>query len=199
MRANRFIGITGGIGSGKSTVSLFWSAYARLPLINVDHLCRELLDIEMPGWVALKTNLDTSFFEPDGQLNRQGLRSAIFDDDTLRQRVDQLIHPLALSSLNRKAADLKGPVLVDVPLLFEAKWEEQFRRTVVVYADQKTCCKRVSNRDAIPREEAAKAIVSQMGIGEKAMLADHVVDNSYCWIIARMQVAHLAKLITGIF
>jgi dephospho-CoA kinase len=194
MKTNRFIGITGGIGTGKSTVSLFWSAYARLPLINIDQLCRELLEVEMPGWVALKANLDRSFFGPDGRLDRRGLRSALFDDDGLRHKVDQMMHPLALDLLHKKTVDLEGPILVDVPLLFEAGWENQFRRIVVVYADQQICCRRVSGRDGIHPEEAAKAIFSQMGIGEKAMLADHVVDNSYCWLLTRMQVSHLAEL-----
>jgi len=196
---NSFIGITGGIGSGKSSVSRFWSAYAKLPLIDIDQLCRELLEVEMSGWVALKENLDRSFFGTDGSLDRPGLRSAIFDDDKLRKTVDQLIHPLALDLLLNKTAGLEGVVLVDVPLLFEAGWEDKFGRTVVVYADQQTCCRRVSGRDNIIAEEAAKVIFAQMITWEKAMLADHVVDNRYCWFHTRMQVAHLAELIKNRF
>ena len=148
----------------------------------------------MPGWVALKASLNKSFFGLDGRLDRRGLRSAIFDDDGLRHKVDQLMHPLALDLLHTKTVDLEGPVLVDVPLLFEAGWENQFRRIVVVYANRQTCCRRISGRDKILPEEAAKAIFSQMRIGEKAMLADHVIDNRYCWLLTRMQVSHLAEL-----
>ena len=74
MSTINLIGITGGIGSGKSTVSRFWSAYAKLPLIDIDQLCRKLLEVEKPGWVALKENLGKSFFGADGSLNRSGLR-----------------------------------------------------------------------------------------------------------------------------
>ena len=199
MTTKNFIAITGGIGSGKSTVSRFWSAYAKLPLIDIDQLCRELLEVKMPGWVALKANLDGSFFGMDGRLDRAGLRSAIFDDDNLRKTVDQLMHPLAFDLFLNKTAALEGVVLVDVPLLFEAGWKDKFEHTVVVYADQQACCRRVSGRDKILAEEAAKAIFAQMLTWEKAMLADHVVDNRFCWLHTRAQVLLLAELIRDHF
>lgn len=195
MKTNCFIGLTGGIGSGKSTVGRFWSRYAKLPLIDIDHLCRELLEVEMPGWVALKESLGEVYFTPEGPLNRVALRSAIFEDDGLRNEVNRLIHPLALDLLYRKTKEIGPPVLVDVPLLFEAGWDDQFWRTIVVYSDQNTCCSRVVSRDSISPKEATKAIVSQMDIWEKAMRADHVVDNRYGWIHTRRQVAHLDQII----
>ncbi|MCL7488205.1 MAG: dephospho-CoA kinase [Desulfobulbaceae bacterium] len=192
MSGSHLIGITGGIGSGKSCVSRFWAAYARLPRIDIDQVCRELLEVEMPGWLALKACVDESFFRPDGRLRRSVLRSAIFADDGMRLQVDKLIHPLALDLLRRRTKDIEGPVLVDVPLLFEAGWEDAFLRTVVVYADRLTCCRRVCGRDNVPPDEAAKAVSAQMAIGEKAMRADHVIDNRNCWLLTRMQTAHLA-------
>ena len=199
MSANSLIAITGGIGSGKSSISCFWAAYAKLPLVDIDQLCRELLEVDMPGWVALRANLEGSFFGTDGSLDRVRFRSAIFNDNELRKTVDQLLHPLALDLLFIKVAGLEGLVLVDVPLLFEARWENKFERTVVVYADQQTCCRRVTSRDNIIAKEAAKAIFAQMAIGEKAMLADHVIDNRYCWLQTRLQVVHLAELIRNQF
>jgi dephospho-CoA kinase len=195
MKTRHVIGITGGIGSGKSTVSRFWAARAGLPLIDIDQLCRELLEIGMPGWVALKTRLGEAYFDPDGRLNRQCLRAAIFDDAGLRHVVNQFIHPLAMQLLHKKMGYLDGDVLVDVPLLFEAGWEKQFSRTVVVYADRQTCCRRLCSRDRILPGEAVKAIAVQMSIGEKALRADHVVDNRYCWLLTRMQISHLAEIV----
>ena len=199
MSANSLIGITGGIGSGKSSVSRFLAAYTKLPLVDIDQLCRELLEVDMPGWVALKANLESAFFRTDGSLDRGRLRAAIFDDNNLRKTVDQFLHPLAQDLLLYKTAGLEGVVLVDVPLLFEARWENKFERTVVVYADQQTCCRRVTSRDNIFAKEAAKAIFAQMAIGEKAMLADHVIDNRYCWLQTRVQVVHLVELIRNRF
>jgi len=195
MNTRHVIAITGGIGSGKSTVSRFWAARAQLPLIDIDQLCRELLEIGMPGWVALKTSLGAAYFDPDGRLNRQCLRAAIFDDAGLRHVVNQFIHPLAMQLLHKKMGYLDGDVLVDVPLLFEAGWEKQFSRTVVVYADRQTCCRRLCSRDKILPGEAVKAIAAQMSIGEKALRADHVVDNRYCWLLTRMQISHLAEIV----
>lgn len=190
---NRFIGITGGIGSGKSTVSRFWAVYAQLPLIDIDQLCRELLEIEMPGWAALKANLGEFYFESDGRLNRRCLRSALFDDDGLRQLVNQLIHPLAMDLFNQKARHVKGTVLVDAPLLFEAGWEKNFHHTVVVYAGNQICCQRLCSRDKILPVEAVKAISAQMSIDEKVMRGDHVVDNRYCWLLTRIQILRLVE------
>ncbi|GAB4339573.1 MAG: dephospho-CoA kinase [Desulfobulbaceae bacterium] len=189
------IGITGTIGSGKSTVSRLWSRFASLPLIDVDHLCRELLAKEKHGWAALRQHLDAGFFEPDGNLDRRALREALFSDPDLRRQVDGLVHPLARDLLRERLAGLSGPVLVDVPLLFEAGWQDAFQRVVMVYADPSTCCRRVARRDNISPDEAARAIGSQLSPWEKAMRADHVVDNRYCRLYTGLQVVHLAAVI----
>lgn len=194
MKKQMLIGLTGGIGSGKSVVSRFWASYTGIKLIDIDQLCRELVEIDQPGWVALKDNLGGSFFQQDGQLDRVALRSAIFEDDALRHQVNQLIHPLALDLLKKQTLLVDGPVLVEVPLLFEAGWEGEFQSSVVVYADPINCCQRVSKRDAIASGDAAKAIHAQMDMWAKAMLADHVIDNRYGWLLTRMQVVHLARL-----
>ncbi len=195
MKKQLYIGITGGIGSGKTRVSRFWSTYAKVFLIDIDQLCKELIEVGRPGWIVLNESLGNGFFRKDGSLNRPAFRSAIFDDATLRSRVNELIHPLALDLLHEKTADINKPVLVDVPLLFEARWDDLFQHTVVVYADQQTCCSRVVVRDKISPAEAAKAIAAQMGLWKKAMRADHVIDNRYAWLWTRNQVAHLARLI----
>jgi len=195
MKNQMLIGLTGGIGSGKSVVSRFWSTYTGIKLIDIDQLCRELVEVEQPGWVTLKENLGASFFKSDGSLDRVALRLAIFENDALRERVNQLIHPLALDLFHREVAETDQSVLVEVPLLFEAGWESEFQCSVVVYADPHCCCNRVSSRDDISPDKAAKAIVAQMGMWEKAMLADHVIDNRYGWFRTRMQVVHLAKLL----
>lgn len=199
MNNNIFIGITGGIGSGKSTVSRFWSRYAKLPLIDIDELCRELLEVEMPGWYVLKEHLGDNFFGADGQLDRAALRSAVFDDEQIRNEINRLVHPLALDLFHERTEDMQQPVLVDVPLLFEAGWEDQFQHTIVVYTDQQTCCGRVAGRDNVTTGEASKAIIAQKDLWEKAMLADHVIDNRYDWLRTSMQVTHLAKMISQFF
>ena len=193
------IGITGGIGSGKTRVSRFWSDYAGLPLIDIDQLCKELLEVEMPGWHTLRKHLGDSYFLADGQLDRPGLRSAIFEDDSLRKEVNRLIHPLALDLFHTKTETMDHPVLVDVPLLYEAGWEDQFDHAIVVYSDPHTCCNRIQKRDKMSADEALKAVGSQMDIWIKAMQADHVIDNRYDWFRTYLQIVHLARMLNTKF
>lgn len=192
------IGITGGIGAGKSTVSRFWSRYMNLPLVDIDAVCRKLLEKGQAGWQALRRNLHSSYFAADGSLDRGRLRSALFADDELRRLVNSLIHPLAGEMLNRLTAEwAKRVVLVDVPLLFEAHWQNRFHGTVVVYADKVVRCRRIVSRDGVSPEEAARSMAAQLPLADKVLLADHVIDNSGCWPAARMQVVHLARLLAS--
>jgi dephospho-CoA kinase len=119
-----------------------------LPLVDIDAVCRKLLEKGQAGWQALRRNLHSSYFAADGSLDRGRLRSALFADDELRRLVNSLIHPLAGEMLNRLTADwAKRMVLVDVPLLFEAHWQNRFHATVVVYADKVDRCRRIVSRD----------------------------------------------------
>lgn len=190
------IAITGGMGSGKSTVSRFWAAFMRLPLIDIDEVCRQLLAREMPGWHALRSLLPQSFFTAGGDLDRGRLRAALFADAELRRQVNGLVHPLARERMFEMTGQMAGAmVLVDVPLLYEAGWQDQFAHCVVVYAEQAVCCRRLVARDRITPEEALRSIAVQMTLADKALLAGHVIDNSGCWLFARLQVAHLGRLL----
>lgn len=190
------VAITGGIGSGKSRVSRFWAEYMALPRIDIDEVCRELLLNGNPGWRALHKVLPPDFFTARGELDRRLLRAALFADENLRREVNTLIHPLARQRLELLAGRAKAAmVLVDVPLLYEAGWQERFDHCVVVYADPVTCCQRLIARDQVGPDEAARAMAAQMPLPEKALLAQHVIDNSGCWLSARLQVVHLARLL----
>lgn len=193
------VGITGGMGSGKSTVSRFWATFMGLPRIGIDEVCRQLLARDMPGWYALRSLLPESFFTTVGDLDRRRLRTALFADAELRRQVNGLVHPLARDRLRTLAAQMAGAmVLVDVPLLYEAGWQERFDHCVVVYADQTASCRRLVARDRITPEEAVRSMAAQMPLAEKALLAGHVIDNSGCWLFARLQVVHLARLLAPV-
>jgi len=189
------IGITGGIGSGKSRVSRFWSTYFHLPLIDVDRICRRLLQKGEPGWKALRSRLGSSFFADNEELERKRLRFAISHNSDVRRQVNELIHPLALQVLQREVGMLAAPlVLADVPLLYEAGWQNEFQNIVVVFAGLETCCRRVVQRDGVNGENALKMIRAQMALFEKALMADHVIDNRGNWLYTRLQTLHLAGL-----
>lgn len=188
------LGITGGIGSGKSCVGRLLASYCLAPLVDVDQCCRQLLEIGQPGWQALRQAFDGEFFAADGSLRRQLLRRRLFEDGGFRARVDGLLHPLAREAMRRQvAACSSSMVLVEVPLLFEAGWEDDFDAVLVVYARAGSQCRRIMRRDDVSRSSAAKAIRAQMDLGEKARRADYIIDNSGSWNTTRERVVALGN------
>lgn len=194
--SKKLIGLTGGIGSGKSKVSRYWSSFAGLPLVNIDDVCAQLLEKGDAGWLAVQKEFGDAFFLPDGLLDRQKLRSAIFADEELRLQLNGLIHPLAyarmLENVHRYDSEV---VLVDVPLLFEAGWESHFDCRVAVFAYSSTCCRRIIRRDHLEPDEAGRTVCSQLPLVEKVLRADHVINNSGSWAATILDIVHLARLI----
>ena len=189
------IGITGGIGSGKSRVAAYWAARFDLPLINLDHLCRELLDQGQPGWQALADRFGDIFFCSDGSLDRSALRKALFSHPSLRREVDGLLHPLARRRMHHQVGQTGGEVvLIEIPLLFEVGWELDVDRIVLVFACDTTRITRLVDRDSIGEQDAARALASQGNLAQKIFAADHVIDNQGVWQDTCLQVLHLARL-----
>ena len=109
------LGVTGGIASGKSSVSRLLSSYCQASLVDVDQCCRRLLELYQPGWFALRAALGDSFFLQSGELDRSALRDHIFSDADCRRRVDAILHPLAREAMYREMALCKTPlVLVEI-------------------------------------------------------------------------------------
>ncbi len=189
----QLIAVTGGIGSGKSRVCNDLAMLCRRPLLDLDMICRDLLDVEAPGWQALKKNIDSCFFAIAGELDRPAFRRAIFKDKLLRRQVDGLLHPLARAEMNDRAAQLRGPVFVEIPLLFEAGWHRDVDRIVVVYAEQAVRLKRIIRRDRVSEGQARREIQAQACLARKALLAHHLIENSCSWQTTSLQLRHLSK------
>ncbi|MDW7774416.1 MAG: dephospho-CoA kinase [Desulfobulbaceae bacterium] len=190
------IAITGAIASGKSRVSRYWASFAGLPLIDVDVVCAELLAEGNAGWQAIKKEFGTAFLFPDGRIDRKRLRTVLFSDAQVRHKINDLIHPLAFE---RTIAAIEmcpeDTVLVDVPLLFEAGWEDYFDYRILVFADPAQCCRRLIQRDSIDPEEAGRTILSQLSLHDKILRSDHVINNSGSWVSTLLETIHLARLI----
>ncbi len=188
------LGITGGIGSGKSSVSRLLASYCQAPLIDIDQCCRHLLASNQPGWSALKVGWGDTFFLPDGEVDRVGLRERIFLDDDVRRQVDALLHPLALEAMRLEISRWHGPLLlIEIPLLYEAGWQEEVDAVLVVHARRGAQCCRIMRRDGVSRRKATQAIAAQIDLGEKARQADFVIDNSGTWTVTRDRVIALGK------
>jgi len=193
MKPASLVAVTGGIGTGKSSVSRLLAAYCNVELINIDQECKKLLEKGEKGWQALKQLFGVRFFTDDGQLERPLLREAIFTDHRVKKEIDELLHPLARQRMQEMVAQSTAPLLlVEIPLLYEAGWQNDVDVVVLVYADVETQCTRIIARDNVSRGQAMASIASQMDVKKKMQLADYVIDNSDDWQRTRMDVLTLA-------
>jgi len=188
------LGITGGIGSGKSCVSRLLASYCLIPLIDVDQCCRHLLDINQPGWLALRSVFGEALFLENNAIDRVALRERIFNDAELRRQVDALLHPLARKAMREQVGLQRAPlILVEIPLLYEAGWQGEVDAVLVVFARRGAQCCRIMRRDGVSRRAAAQAIDAQMSLKEKANRAEYVIDNGGTWASTRAQVVSLGN------
>ena len=197
---NRKIGLTGGIASGKSSVSKILSRALQCEHIDVDDICRELLEPRAEGWHKLAETFGGRYLTEKGNINRSLLRHDLFASDRVRQAVNSIIHPLARKVLQERfdqlaASAAHARVLVEVPLLFEVRWEDMFDTIIVVYADPEICRNRLVIRDGVDQATAEKELRSQMPLAEKVRKADHVIDNSGLLADTVRQVERLAELL----
>lgn len=194
------VGLTGCMGSGKSSVAAAFCSENFITCIDADLICRHLLEPGEDGWQIIKKEFGDDFLDPQGRIDRVLLRRKIFSEKSVRLKLDALIHPIAweaiYASIVRSGEQLKKtPILVEVPLLYEAGWEPFFSKVVMVYADPDTCVNRLMKRDGISREEARNALATQWPADRKVQLADHVIDNSGTWWETSLQLTHLQKLL----
>lgn len=193
------IAVTGGIGSGKSRVSRLWSKSFHLPLLDVDQICRQLLQKKEPGWQALQKHFGDRFFSKQHQLDRKAFRRILFHDSCVRKEVNAILHPLAKARMLALCSQTRSDsILIEIPLLFEAGWNKNVDRIVLVYADTATRLSRVMHRDGVSEHEGLLTISSQDVLEEKAMKSDHVIENSGPWWNTALQVYHLGSLYSAI-
>ena len=177
----RIIGLTGGIGTGKSTVSNHLANVHKFPVLDADIYARVAVQ---PGSVILNQIAErygVGILLPDGTLNRRHLGEIVFNNLVERQWLEQQIHPYVrdrlIADLNSISTQYPTVVLV-VPLLFEAGMTDLVTEIWVVYCSQKQQLERLIKRDLITLEQAQLRINSQMSIEEKCNQADVILNNS---------------------
>lgn len=181
MRAHRSplaIGLTGGIGSGKTFVS---DQFARLdiPIIDTDIIARELVQ---PGHSALQEIV--SVFGPkclnaDGTLKRDEVRRQVFEEPELRARLEAILHPRIRACVREQVERLQSDYcIVVVPLLVETRMTKLFDRILVVDVEESVQVQRVMRRDNVDAEHARRIISAQATRAQRLEIADDVIDNS---------------------
>ncbi len=188
------IAITGGIGSGKSSVAAYLVNKTKAEHIDTDQYCKELLTKGKSGWKDVETKWGQRFFTNEGTIDRALLRKAIFNNKDVRHGLEDILHPrviLYVEKSIRKCRENGQVLVVEVPLLFEIEWQAKFDKVVTVFASIDECIKRVINRDGVVAEEVKKAINAQLSLEEKAKMSDHVIDNSGSWEVTCRHVDNL--------
>jgi dephospho-CoA kinase len=174
----RIIGLTGGIASGKSTVSHYLASAYHLPVLDADIYAREVVKTGSPVLKAI-TERYADVLLLDGTLNRQKLGQIIFSSEEERRWLEQQIHPYVRDYFVKAINELTAQtVVLVVPLLFEAGMTDLVTEIWVVYCSQQQQVERLMQRNQLTREQAQARIQSQMPIQEKCDRAGVILDNS---------------------
>jgi dephospho-CoA kinase len=172
------VGLTGGIGSGKSTVADLFAARG-IPVVDTDFIAHR---ITAPGGLAMPpivAEFGPSFAAPDGSLDRARMRSLVFSDDSARKRLEAITHPLIRAEADRERREAEGPyVMVVVPLLVESgDWKKRVDRVLVVDCPVETQIERVMKRNGFTREQVLAIVARQASREARLAAADDVVVN----------------------
>lgn len=172
------VGLTGGIGSGKTAVSDAF-AHRGVPVIDTDVLARELVGPGEPALTEIVNLFGPACLDATGALDRGYMRQTVFADTALRRRLEAILHPRIHRAVRERLAALEAPYgLVVVPLLLEAGMADLFQRILVVDAPEALQVERVMRRDGVDSLQAQRMVAAQASRAQRLALADDVIENS---------------------
>jgi dephospho-CoA kinase len=172
------VGLTGGIGSGKTAVS---NAFTRLgvPVIDTDILAREAVEPGQPALQQIINQFGPACLKASGTLDRDYLRRVVFADPVLRKHLETILHPRILELLKERIATLDAPYcVVVIPLLAETGMAGLVHRTLVVDVPENLQIRRIIVRDAMDEEQARRILAVQANRAQRLALANDIIDNS---------------------
>ncbi|CAA7019038.1 unnamed protein product [Microthlaspi erraticum] len=177
----RIVGLTGGIASGKSTVSNLFKA-SGIPVVDADVVARNVLKKGSGGWNRVVAAFGEEILLPSGEVDRPKLGQMVFSDQSKRQLLNKLMAPyisngIVWEILKQWAKGAKV-IVVDIPLLFEVKMDKWTKPIVVVWVSEETQLKRLMERDGLSEEDARNRVMAQMSLDLKRSRADVVIDNN---------------------
>ncbi len=172
------IGLTGGMGSGKSTVAKLFEQRG-LEVIDADRIARELVKPLAPAFKEIQAAFGPEVLGPDGRLDRAKLRAKVFSDPKARKTLEAILHPKIFAEMANKAKACKTPYCVLViPLLVETQAQTQVDRVLVVDCPEALQIERIRRRDLLPQDLILKILASQASRQERLAAADEVIDNA---------------------
>ena len=171
------VAITGGIGSGKTTVANQFAALG-IEVVDADLIAREVVGPGTPALTAIASHFGPGILDEQGRLDRRALRERIFSDPAAKSWLNALLHPIIRSEMLRQCAAASSPYcLLVVPLLVENRLTELADRVLVIDVDEATQIERTCRRDGVNREQAQAILASQASRSERLAMADDVLDN----------------------
>ncbi len=172
------VGLTGGIGSGKSAAST-WFEQQNIIVVDADIVAREVVDIGQPALFDIQKQFGDWVLDENGRLDRSALREYIFKHPKARKQLEAITHPAIRMSIIQQLANAASPYAILVsPLLFETDQNQLTNRNVLIDVPVELQLERASQRDGQSREQIERIITVQMSRLEKQKRADDIVDNS---------------------
>ncbi len=175
------IGLTGGIGCGKTTVTRIFEGL-KIPVIDADEIAHQLVAVGQPALNKIEHEFGKDLLNPDGSLNRKNLRELVFSDPKKKQKLETILHPLVYESIETELNQLnqlnKPYCIICIPLLFETNMTGFVDRILVVDCAVETQIERVRNRDNMTIERIHSIIDSQVSRASRKAQANDLIDNS---------------------
>ena len=194
------IGVTGGVGTGKSTVAAMFKRLGAV-VLDADAIAHQVMEPKRVAWRQIVGAFGEEMLNEDQTVNRKRLAARVFHDEPARKRLEQIIHPPVLRAITRELGRLRRArwhpaVVLDVPLLVEVGAHRLVDALVVVTAPPQLQRQRLRRQHGWSEEEINARIAAQWELSSKADLADYVVDNSDGVDATRTQVKHIWNQLT---
>ena len=186
------VGLTGGIGSGKSTVAAFFAEMG-VDIIDTDLIAHDLTKSGGAAMPEILKRFGTDFIDASGAMDRRKMREHVFGHPTEKKTLELILHPLIWQVCERQAMQVSSPYAIFVvPLLVESgKWRDRVQRVLVVDCPVETQLNRLMARSGLTQEQANAIIAAQANRAERLSNADDVIDSEADLSQVRIQVEHL--------
>ena len=173
------IGLTGGIGSGKSAAANFFQNEG-ISVIDTDQLARKVIEKDTPGYSKVVDSFGTNILDNNDSIDRAKLREEVFHDDEKREILESITHPLVRELMVQKISSSTSPyTIIMVPLIFETNSAKNYDRVLVIDCDVEIQLKRAMARDENSADLIQKIIDSQCSRSERLSIANDVIPNNH--------------------
>ena len=175
------VGLTGGIGSGKSETAKIFDALS-VPLIDLDNIAHEITQKNSPGYVGIIKYFGTKYLDKNNEIIRAKLRYDVFRNPKIKKKIESILHPLIFKECKKKISRYKSDeyIVIVIPLLFETKnYIKLIDESLFIDCDKETQFKRVSTRDKLNKKLTKSIINSQLPRDAKIKKASKVIQNNF--------------------